>query len=204
MQPRADGNGLNCGSGEGEGVSIRPPHPAPKDLDEKTDRGDADIARHAVREIIGGPIFGAFRANPRGYLRVGVLEREVQVWAGYQTALVQLPARIMRKQEAWTLKRKTRSKGHPELTAEDYRCLPVLLEGPRAVFQPKPPKGLPEDAYNGRLCLWGTVGGRGYFVAMERDAATEKVELISFFRRGMTESQVERMLNRARKVFRKP
>jgi len=204
MQPTADGNGLNCGSGEGEGVSIRPPHPAPKDLDEKTDRGDADIARHAVREIIGGPIFGAFRANPRGYLRVGVLEREVQVWAGYQTALVQLPERIMQKQEARSARLKGKTSGHPELTAEDYRCLPALLEAPRAVFQPQPSPRLPVDAYDRRLCLWGTVDGRGYFAVVERDPATEKVELISFFRREMTESRAEKMLNRVRKVFRKP
>lgn len=204
MQSAPDGNGSFHRSDEGEGVSIRPLQPALEDLDEEIDRGDADLARRAVREIIGGPVFGAFRANPRGYLRVGVLEREVQAWAGYKTALVQLPERIMRKQEAWTVKRKTSSKGHPELTAEDYRRLPALLEAPRAVFQPESPKGLPADAHDRRLCLWGTVGGRGYFAAMERDPATEKVELISFFRRRMTESQVEKMLNRARRVFRKP
>ena len=204
MQSAPDGNGSFHRSDEGEGVSIRPLQPARKDLDEKIDHGDADIARRAVREIIGGPIFGAFRANPRGYLRVGVLEREVQAWAGYKTALVQLPERIMQKQEARTAKRKTRYKGHPELTAEDYRRLPALLEAPRAVFRSEPPPRRPADAYDDRLCLWGTVDGRGYFAAMERDPATEKVELISFFRREMTESQVERMLNRARTVFRKP
>lgn len=204
MQSAPDGNGSFHRSDEGEGVSIRPLQPARKDLDEKIDHGDADIARHSVRETVGGPIFRAFRANPRGYLRVGVLEREVQVWAGYKTASVQLPERIMQKQEARTAKRKTRYKGHPELTAEDYRRLPALLEAPRAVFRSEPPPRRPADAYDDRLCLWGTVDGRGYFAAMERDPATEKVELISFFRREMTESQVERMLNRARTVFRKP
>lgn len=204
MQSTANGNGSNRGSNEGIEVSIRPPERAPvADSDQEFDRGD-DTARSAVRAILEGPTFTAFRANPRGYLRVGVLEREVRTWAGYKTALVQLPERIMRKQEAWTLKRKTRSKGHPELTVEDYRRLPVLLEGPRAVFRPEPAAGLPAEAYDHRLCLWGRVDGSGYFAVVERDPATEKVELISFFRREMSDSQVEKMLDRARKVFRKP
>lgn len=204
MQSAPDGNGSFHRSGEGEGVSIRPLQPALKDLDEKIDRGDADLARRAVREIVGGPIFGAFRANPRGYLRVGVLEREVQVWAGYKTALVQLPERIMQKQEARSARLKGKTRGHPELTAEDYRRLPVLVEAPRAVFQPEPSPRRPTDAFDHRLCLWGVVDGRGYFAVVEHDPATEKVELISFFRREMSASQVEKMLNRVRRVFRKP
>lgn len=204
MQSTPDGNGSFRRSDEGEGVSIHPPQPAPKDLDEKIDRGDADIARRAVREIIGGPIFRAFRANPRGYLRVGVLEREVQVWAGYETALVQLPERIMQKQEARSARLKGKTRGHPELTAGDYRRLPALVEAPRAVFQPEPSPRRPADAFDHRLCLWGVVDGRGYFAVVERDPATEKVELISFFRREMNGSQVEKMLDRVRRVFRKP
>ena len=204
MQSAPDGNGSFHRSGEGEGVSIRPLQPALKDLDEKIDRGDADLARRAVREIVGGPIFGAFRANPRGYLRVGVLEREVQVWAGYKTALVQLPERIMQKQEARSARLKGKTRGHPELTAEDYRRLPALVEAPRAVFQPEPSPRRPADAFDHRLCLWGVVDGRGYFAVVERDPATEKVELISFFRREMNGAQVEKMLDRGRRGFRKP
>lgn len=206
MQSTTNGNSPISGSNEGDEGSFCPSGRAwTEDLNEKTDRGDDDdFARRAVRAIVGGPLFVAFRANPRGHLRVGVLEREVRIWAGYKTASVRLPARIMRKQEAWTVKRKTRSKGHPELSAEDYRCLPALVEAPRVVFRPEPWPRRPVDAYDHRLCLWGTVDGRGYFATMERDPATERVELISFFRREMTESQVEKMLNRARKVFRKP
>ena len=100
MQSTANGNGSNRGSNEGIEVSIRPPEQAlVEDSDEEFDQGD-DTARSAVRAILEGPTFAAFRADPRGYLRVGVLEREVRIWAGYKTALVQLPERIMRKQEA--------------------------------------------------------------------------------------------------------
>lgn len=204
MQSTANGNGSNRRSNEGIEVSIRPPERAPvADSDEEFDHGD-DTARSAVRAILEGPTFAAFRANPRGDLRVGVLEREVRTWAGYKTALVQLPERIMQKQEARSARLKGKTSGHPELTAEDYRRLPVLLEGPRAVFRPEPAPRLPADAYDRRLCLWGKVDGRGYFAVVECDLATEKVELISFFRREMSDSQVEKMLDRVRKVFRKP
>lgn len=205
MRSTADGNGPIHGLGGSEKASVRPPVRASKeDLDEKIDRGDDDIVHSAFRAIVEGPLFGPFRANPRSCLRVGTLEPEVRIWAGYQTASVRLPARIMRKQEARSAKRKRVSAGHPELRAKDYRCLPALLEAPKAVFRPEPPRRRPVDAYDDRLCLWGTVDGRGYFAVVERDRATEKVELISFFRREMTESRVEKMLSRARKVFRKP
>ncbi len=39
---------------------------------------------------------------------------------------------------------------------------------------------------------------------MERDPATDEVDLISFFRREMTEKQLANLLGQAREVLRKP
>lgn len=163
-----------------------------------------DLNGTLARSVFEGPIFARFRAEPRGALRAGALDPEVRNWIGARTAVVQLPDRIMLKQDARLVKFKARNKGHPELGTEDYRRLPALLEAPRVVFRPRPPANRPPEAYDNRLCLWGGVDGKFYFAVVERDPATDKVDLISFFRRDLTEKQRANLLGQAREVLRKP
>ena len=156
------------------------------------------------RSVFESPAFARFRAEPRGALRAGALDPEVRNWIGAQTAVVRLPDRIMKKQDGRLAQLKGKSMGHPELGTEDYRRLPALLEEPRVVYRPGPPANRPPEAYDNRLCLWGEVDGKFYFAVVERDPATDEVDLISFFRREMTEKRLANQLSQAREVLRKP
>ena len=163
-----------------------------------------DLNGTLARSVFEGPIFARFRAEPRGALRAGALDPEVRNWIGARTAVVRLPDRIMKKQDGRLAQPRRKKRGHPELGTEDYRRLPALLEAPRVVFRPSPPANRPPEAFDNRLCLWGEVDGIFYFAVVERDPVTDKVDLISFFRREMTEQQLANLLDRAREVLRKP
>jgi len=156
------------------------------------------------RSVFESPAFARFRAEPRGALCAGALDPEVRNWIGAKTAVVRLPDRIMQKQDGRFAQLKGKNLGHRELGTEDYRRLPALLEAPRVVYRPGPPANRPPEAYDNRLCLWGEVDGKFYFAVVERDPATDEVDLISFFRREMTEKQLAKLLGQAREVLRKP
>lgn len=156
------------------------------------------------RSVFESPAFARFRAEPRGALRAGALDPEVRNWIGAKTAVVRLPDRIMKKQDGRLAQTKGKNRGHPELRTEDYGRLPGLLDAPRVVFRPRPPAKRPPEAYDNRLCLWGEVDGKFYFAVVERDPVTDEVDLISFFRREMTEKRLAKLLGQAREVLRKP
>lgn len=164
-----------------------------EDLNEKIDRADYDSARSTVRSVLESPILGAFRAAPRGRLPVGVLDRQVREWIGASTFLVHLPDRIMTKQDGGHPDPDL--PGHPELTMDDYRRLPALVERPDFVFRAKPHRSTAKGTLGRRLNLAGQVDGRAYHAVIERDAAAQKVEVISFHR--IKPRKIRSMLNRA-------
>ena len=166
-----------------------------------SDFGPADeaYARAAIQSVLESPILPQFRAQPHGDLPAGMLDHEVRGWIGARPHLARLPARIMHKQEG-----RDREDGHPRLKAADYRRIPALLGAPGIVFRPNPPPGRPQNAFDRRLCLMGEVEGKRYFAVVELDPTTQKVEVISFFRRDMRPQAIEAMLRSAREVLRAP
>lgn len=164
-----------------------------EDLNEKVDRADYDSARSTVRSIVESPIFDRFRAEPRGDMPVGVLDRQVCEWIGARTFLVLLPDRVMHKQDGRHANADL--PGHPELTMDDYRRLPALLERPDFVFRAKPHRSTAKGTLDRRWNLAGQVGGRAYHAVIERDAAAQKVEVISFHR--IKPRKIRSMLKRA-------
>ena len=168
-------------------------------LKEELDPAEAAFARAAIASLLDSPILPRFRAKPHGDLPAGVFDDEVRRWSGGRTQLALLPERIMHKQEG-----RRGGKGHPKLTADDYRRLPALLEAPEFVFRPNPPPDRPRDAFDRRLCLMGVIAGKRYFAVVERDPHPRKVEVISFFRRDLKPRAIRAMLRRAREVLRAP
>lgn len=164
-----------------------------EDLNEKVDRADYDSARSTVRSIVESPIFDRFRAEPRGDMPVGVLDRQVCEWIEARTFLVLLPDRVMHKQDGRHANADL--PGHPELTMDDYRRLPALVERPDFVFRAKPHRSTAKGTLDRRLNLAGEVGGRAYHAVIERDAAARKVEVISFHR--IKPGKIRSMLKRA-------
>lgn len=168
-----------------------------EDLNEKIDRADYDSARSTVRSIVESPIFDRFRAEPRGDMPVGVLDRQVCEWIGARTFLVLLPDRVMHKQDGRHANADL--PGHPELTMDDYRRLPALLERPDFVFRAKPHRSTAMDTLDRRLNLVRRVHGRIYHIVVERRATARSVEVVSLHR--IKAPRVRARLERA-EVFR--
>lgn len=168
-----------------------------EDLNEKVDRADYDSARSTVRSIVESPIFDRFRAEPRGDMPVGVLESEVRDWIGARTPLVRLSYRVMHKQDG--RHPSGAIPGHPELTLDDYRRLPKVIERPDIVFRGQPHRRIPRNALDRRLSLVRQANGRIYHLVVERDVTAQKVEVVSFHR--LKAPKVRTRLERA-EVFR--
>ena len=168
------------------------------------DFGPADeaYARAAIQSILDSPILADFQAKPRGDLPVGVLDEVLRGWIETEVPVVSFPERIMYKQKG--LHRDPNHRGHRDLATSDYRRLPAFLETADTVFRPSPPPDRPPDAFDQRLCLMGVVAGKRYFAVVERDSRTQRVELISFFRRNMGPRAMEAKLRGAREVLRAP
>ena len=161
---------------------------------------DEAYARTAIQSVLESPILAGFQARPRGDIPVGVLDEVLRGWIGTEVPVVSFPERIMYKQKG--LHRDPNRHGHRDLAASDYRRLPALLEAPDTVFRPRPPPDRPPEAFGRRLCLMGVVAGKRYFAVVERDPRTQRVELISFFRRDMTPRAIGALLRSAREVLR--
>lgn len=183
---------------------VRAPNPGrnwtrglPEDLSEKIDRADYDQARSTVRSIVESPIFDLFRAEPRGDMPVGVLDRQVCEWIGARTFLVRLPDRVMHKQDGRHANADL--PGHPELTMDDYRRLPALVERPDFVFRAEPRRSTGIGTLDRRLNLVRQVDGRIYHLVVERRATDRSVEVVSLHR--IKAPRVRARLERA-EVFR--
>ena len=128
-------------------------------LSGKIDLADQDLARKAVRQVVGstllerhlGPRTGTY---PKGDLPVAYLEREFAEALGSKTRLVRLTEYAADKQS--TL--------HPDITAEDYRgLLPALSAAPVVVrqtrHQGRQVNNLDMFVYRGNRIYKAVVGG---------------------------------------------
>ncbi len=168
-----------------------------ENLNEKIERADYDLARSTVGSIINGPVFKAFRASPLGDLLGGILDRDVQVAVGAKTALVRFPDRIMHKQDG-RHPNPAQNPGHLDLTHDDYRNLPAIIENPSDVYVSH---ATPEKNRGNRWNFFGKQGGRGYMAVLEVVPDTNRVELISF-RRSTRPAEIKTHIRKAIKVVR--
>ena len=159
---------------------------------------EAIFARAAIDSVLDSPILPQFRAEPRGDLPAGLVEpRAQQAWKS-KTLLARLPDRIMDKQEG--RHPNPHHKGHAELTDEDYRRLPDVIEKPDHVFVAE---STPPQHRERRLNFFREVGRKRYLLVTEHSPESNKIEIISFRKSGRP-SQIRSLLRRAIKILPAP
>ena len=170
-------------------------------LKEALDPAEAAFARAAIDSLLDSPILPRFVVRPRGDLPAGVMDREVQGWIGAATRLVRLPEEIMEKQLGrW---RKRRFDGEPvyrghELTVDEYRLLPRLIERSSLVVRVMPGRRVSAAQLALRLNLVSEVEGNFYKVVIGRfpqDPA--KVGIISFHQLDEGRTHLNDLIRRA-------
>ena len=165
-------------------------------LHDELDDADRSFARAAIVSVLESPILPQFRATPRGDLLGGLVEPRVQRAWKSKTLLARLPDRIMDKQEGrhWN----EHHKGHLELTDEDYRCLPDIIEKPDHVFVAgsTPPKHRER-----RLNFFREIGGVRYVLVAQHSPESNKIEIISFRRSSRRRDEINSMLRRAIEIL---
>lgn len=162
----------------------------------RTVEDDPERGRALMERVLGGPIFAALRKRPRGSLVIGLLGETTRRALGAETRLVEMPAHIVHKQQ----RRWKRAEDHSDLTPEDYRLLPRLIEQPHLVMRFQPARPIPKVDLARRLNLISKVGER-YFNAVvgtgKVPEAPEKVGLITFHLVRGGRARVEEMIRQA-------
>ena len=155
---------------------------------------DPAAGRIVMERILGGPLFQCLRRRPFASLPTGFLGALTQRALGAKNRLVEFPEKIIHKQEG----RHRKGGGHPDLTPEDYRLLPRLIENPQVVLRYQPARPLPEDQLGLRLNLISEVDGVCYNAVVgrfENDPA--RVGLISFHEIDSGRDWTEHMIAKA-------
>ena len=164
-------------------------------LNEKLDDADRSVARTVIDSVLDSPILTRFRAKPRGDLPGGMVEPRVQREWKSKTLLARLPDRIMDKQEG--RHPNPRHRGHAELTNEDYRRLPDIIEKPDHVFVAE---STPPEHREHRLNFFREVDGHRYLLVAEHRHELNTIDIISFYKIRRPR-QLRSLLRRAIKVL---
>lgn len=157
---------------------------------------DPEGGRSLMERVLGGPIFAALREKPWGSLPVGFLGEMTRRALGAATRLVEMPEHIVHKQQG----RWKRAEDHSDLTPEDYRLLPRLIEHPDLVLRFQPSRPISKEDLARRLNLISKVGERYLNVVVgfgKVPGAPEKVGLITFHLIRTGRSRVEEMVRQA-------
>ena len=165
-------------------------------LHDELDDADRSFARAAIVSVLDSPILPQFRAAPRGDLLGGLVEPRVQRAWKSKTLLARLPDRIMDKQERRHSNPK--HKGHPELTDDDYRRLPDIIEKPDQVFVAE---STPPEHRERRLNFFREVDGDRYLLVAEHSPESNRIEIISFRKSSRRRNQIQSLLRRAIEVI---
>ena len=165
-------------------------------LHDELDDADRAFARAAIVSVLESPILPQFRATPRGDLLGGLVEPRVQRAWKSKTLLARLPDRIMDKQERRHANPK--HKGHPELTDDDYRRLPGIIEKPDQVFVAE---STPPEHREHRLNFFREVDGDRYLLVAEHSPESNRIEIISFRKSSRRRNQIQSLLRRAIEVI---
>lgn len=133
------------------------------------DAGLDQAADKTMREIVADPAFDQFLALPDGPFPVAVLTAEQQTAIGATERVVVLPDAVYRKQRG---EMPEVSRGHPELTTDDYRLLPDIITRALVVAQ----QG------NDRLVFFSDAAGNIWKAVIRQDADQVLPAIVSFHR----------------------
>ena len=160
---------------------------------------DPATGRVVMEQVYGGPLFQGLRERPFTSLPAGFLGDRTRRALGAENPLVEFPEEIVHKQEGrWKTKKKQEKGGHPDLTPEDYRLLPRLIEYPQVVMRYQPARPISKEELALRLNLISEVDGVSYNAVVGRmkdDPA--KVALITFHKIDGGREWVEQKIEKA-------
>lgn len=141
------------------------------ELTKALELGLESAAETILREIIAEPAFEQFAALRNGSFPVALLSSQQQLLIGAPSRIVMLPANIYKKQIGQSPEI---SRGHPELTLEDYRLLPDIVE--RALV-------IARQGEN-RLIYFADASGRIWKAVVRFDEGRTHPAIVSFHRSG--------------------
>lgn len=159
------GFGYNPGTAHLRVVAER----ATKGIQDALDAGLDAAAQATLREIVADAAFEQFAGLPEGAFPVAILTPPQQQQIAAQSRIVMMPAGVYRKQIGLAPQI---SAGHPELTLDNYRLLPDLVD--RAIV----------IAAQGtdRLIYFGDEAGNIWKVVVRQDAGRSYPAVVSFHR----------------------
>lgn len=132
-----------------------------------TGNGLTEAADKTLREIIADPAFDQFLASPASSFPVALLNPQQQNLISAKSPVVVLPEIVYRKQRG---EKPEISRGHPELTADDYRLLPDIINNAVVVAR----QG------NTRLVYFTDAAGRLWKAVVRQDAGEQLPAIVSF------------------------
>jgi hypothetical protein len=136
-----------------------------------------DAAAAALRQIIADPAFEQFAALPQSAFPVAILTPDQQQLVGASARLVVMPSGVYQKQIGAL---PDISPGHPELTLDDYRLLPDIID--QAVL-------IAADGAR-KLVYFADAAGRLWKAVIRQDSGDGLPVLVSFH--GSTPSKATR------------
>lgn len=136
---------------------------------EATEAGMEAAADATLRQIIADPAFDQFLGLPAGAFPVAILDPAQQAAIQANGRVVVMPSGVYRKQRG---DMPDVSRGHPELTADDYRRLPDIVSRALLIAQ----QG------DNRLIYFSDEAGNVWKAVVRQDGSDELPVLVSFHR----------------------
>lgn len=138
-------------------------------LRDAADAGLDAAADATLREIIADPAFDQFLGLPKGIFPVAILDPAQQAAIQARGRVVVMPEGVYRKQRG---DMPQLSRGHPELTPDDYRLLPDIMARALVVAQ----QG------ENKLIFFSDAAGNVWKAVVRQDANDDRPVLVSFHR----------------------
>jgi len=148
---------------------------------DKIERWAEPLREPALRELIGGPVFAHWYADPQGAFPVGLLDEASAGLIGAQAKVVRLSSETVGKQVA----------AHPELAAGEYVAVQEAISRGMAI----------QDTAHSLVYILDETPG--YVSVVKATLSGESVFLVSFRRlsgdAAKRDAEVQRLLNKAGK-----
>ncbi|MFY9350069.1 MAG: phage minor head protein [Sphingobium sp.] len=138
-------------------------------LRDAVDAGLDAEADRTLRDIVADAAFDQFLAAPHGAFPVAILDPAQQAAMQARSRVIVMPAGVYRKQRGDAPEI---SRGHPELTTDDYRLLPDIMARALVVAQ----QG------NSKLIFFADAAGNIWKAVVRQDTGDELPVLVSFHR----------------------
>jgi hypothetical protein len=138
-------------------------------IDNALSAGLDAVAQRTLRQVVADPAFEQFAGMPDGAFPIAILTEGQRQLISAPSRMVVLPANIYRKQLGEMPEIST---GHAELTIDEYRSLPDLIEHAVLIAQ----QG------DSRLVYFGDPLGRLYKAVVRYDELRSHAAIVSFHR----------------------